>query len=264
MNTKLELLEKLLNSRGRAAVALSGGLDSSTLLAFCAKTLGKTNCLAITANLPYSMGAEIADAKNLCASLGVKLLEIRRDEIPVEIENNPPDRCYLCKRAIFSELKSAAIDAGFPYVCDGTNADDVSDYRPGMKALKELEIASPLLECGIGKLDLRALAREMRLEAAEKSAFACLLTRLEHGRKIDTATLAKIDAFETFMRANFTDNVRARVEGESVRIECPQKAFVKISENAEAVSQKAYGLGFKRCSLDLGGYKRGSMNKIQQ
>lgn len=264
MNTKLEVLGKLLKSRGKAAVALSGGLDSSALLAFSAKTLGAENCIAITANLPYSMGAEIADAKNLCGSLGVRLLEIRRDTIPAEIENNPPDRCYLCKRAIFSELKAAAKNAGFPYVCDGTNADDLSDYRPGMRALKELEIASPLLECGIGKQELRQLAREMRLKVAEKPAFACLLTRLEHGRKIETATLAKIDAFETFMRANFTDNVRARVEGESVRLECPPDAFEKIARNAEAVAQKAYGLGFKRCSLDLGGYKRGSMNKVSQ
>lgn len=262
MNLKTEILAEFLKANGKAAVALSGGLDSSTLLAFCVKTLGAKNCTAFIATLKYSMQSELEDAKNLCAALGVKLVNLEQENIPQEIEFNPPDRCYLCKRAIFTKLKAVAKEYGFEKIYDGTNADDLSDYRPGMRALKELNIESPFLACKMGKDEIRLLANSLNLKVANKPAYACLLTRLEHNKKIDTNTLVKIDKLESFLRANFTEDIRARVEGENVRIECKPSDFQKIIDGAESICKMSNSLGFKRISLDLQGYKRGSMNIV--
>lgn len=263
MNTKLDKLGAFLKPKGRVAVALSGGLDSSVLLAVAAKVLGGGNCLALTARTPYTMADEIFDAAALCRKLGVEHPEISRSEIPEEILFNPPDRCYLCKRAIFSEFKTVAEQRGFGTLCDGTNADDLSDYRPGMRALRELSVVSPFLECGLGKSDIREIAHGFGMSVADKPAYACLLTRLVHGEKIDVRTLSKIDKFESFLRASFVLAVRARVESETVRIECVPSDFRKILDGAERICAFAQSLGFKHCSLDLAGYKRGSMNVVQ-
>ncbi len=263
MNTKLEKLGAFLKSKQRVAVALSGGLDSSVLLAVAAKALGGGNCIALTARTPYTMAEEIADAAALCRNLGVAHIEISRSEIPEDILFNPPDRCYLCKRAIFSDFKAAAEKRGFDTLCDGTNADDLSDYRPGMRALRELSVVSPFLECGLGKPDIREIARGFGMSVADKPAYACLLTRLVHGEKIDVQTLSKIDAFESFLRGGFAKAVRARVEAGNVRIECAPADFPKILDGAERICAFAQLLGFKHCSLDLAGYKRGSMNVVQ-
>ena len=209
------------------------------------------------------MADEISDASVLCRKLGVAHLEISRSEIPEDILFNPPDRCYLCKRSIFSDFKTAAEKRGFAVLCDGTNADDLSDYRPGMRALRELSVVSPFLECGLGKSDIREIARGFGMAVADKPAYACLLTRLVHGEKIDAQVLSKIDKFESFIRANFVRAVRARVESGSVRIECAPPDFPKILGGAERICALAQSLGFKHCSLDLAGYKRGSMNVVQ-
>ena len=239
MNPKFETLGRFLDGFSKPAIALSGGLDSSTLLAVCDEKFGSGGCAAFIAETPYSMRGEIDDAR----------------------EYNPPERCYLCKRSIFSQLKRLAFSKGFDTVFDGTNADDLSDYRPGMKALRELGIISPFLECAVGKNDIRAAAAERGLKVAKKPAYACLLTRLEHGAKIDVPLLGKIDEFESFLRAEFAENVRARVESGNVRIECSPSDFGKIAAGAARISDAAKKLGFKRCTLDLGGYKMGSMNE---
>lgn len=263
MNPKFERLGRFLDGFSKPAIALSGGLDSSTLLAVCAEKFGSGGCAAFIAETPYSMRGEIDDARDLCAALGVELVEVKMDSIPREIEYNPPERCYLCKRSIFSQLKRLAFSKGFDAVFDGTNADDLSDYRPGMKALRELGIISPFLECAVGKNDIRAAAAERGLKVAKKPAYACLLTRLEHGAKIDVPLLGKIDEFESFLRAEFAENVRARVESGNVRIECSPSDFGKIAAGAARISDVAKKLGFKRCTLDLGGYKMGSMNVVK-
>lgn len=260
MNSKIDSLKKLIESFGSVCIALSGGLDSSVLLAFCAQTLGAKNCTAITAFMPYAMQSECSFAENLCKKLGVKLVKVVRENIPSEILYNPPERCYLCKKNIFCEFKNKTASLNAGVLCDGTNADDLSDYRPGMKALKELGVKSPFLECGIGKDQIRQIAREILPEVADKPAYACLLTRLEHGKKIETETLEKIDKFESYLRSLNIGKVRARTDGNSVRIECNICDFEKVVCNSAKINKEAVDLGFKRCSLDLAGYKTGSMN----
>ncbi len=260
MSANLNKLRDLILSYKKAAVALSGGLDSSVLLAFCVQTLGRENCAAFTISTPYMMRSEICDAKKLCDKLNLDLHLAELEKIPPQIEFNPPDRCYICKYILFKSISKKAETLGFDTLIDGTNYDDLSDYRPGMRALSELGIKSPFLECEIGKSDIRKLAESMGLDFSDKPAYACLLTRLEHGRKIDTASLKKIDELESFLRQNYTRKVRARLESENIRIECDSSDFIKIASAAREISDFAKKLGFKHCSLDLGGYKQGSMN----
>lgn len=263
MNFKLDSLKEFLRERQKVAIALSGGLDSSVLLALSVEILGSANCIALTATPPYAMQEELKDAENLCKNLNVKLVKIAQKTIPRNIKFNPPNRCYLCKISIFNKIKSVAKKRGFEIVCDGTNLDDLSDYRPGMKALKELEIASPFLECKITKQDIRNFAHERNMSVAEKPAYACLLTRLEHGKKIEISTLEKIDRLETFLRKNYIAKIRARLDSENIRIECDSSDFSKIISGANEICKHAKELGFKRCSLDLNGYRQGSMNQKQ-
>ena len=260
MKREIESLRELILSFKKAAVALSGGLDSAVLLAFCAKVLGAKNCLALSANTPYMMAGEIKQARELCRTLGVRHIEVKSSKIPLRIRFNPPERCYICKRILFEKLLQRAARAGFDTLCDGTNADDLSDYRPGLKALGELGVRSPFLECSLGKSHIRESAKALGLKCANKPAYACLLTRLQHGAKVEVETLEKIDALESFLRENFAQKVRARLEGKNVRIECDRRDFSKILRGADDICRRCSALGFERCSLDLAGYKQGSMN----
>ena len=154
---------------GKAAVALSGGLDSSVLLAICADILGAENCLAVSADTPYMMASEQESADKLCRKIGVKRISVRLS-IPDCIKNNPPDRCYLCKRLIFGRLIEEASARGFEKLLDGTNAGDLSDYRPGMRALSELGVFSPFLAAGWGKKEIQECALERGMDVAGKPA----------------------------------------------------------------------------------------------
>lgn len=260
MSTEIEKLETLLGKESRAAVALSGGLDSSALLALCAEILGAQNCLALTAQAPYTPRAEAEKADSLCRRLGVKR-EILRFEILPEIKFNPPDRCYICKKKIFSEVTRRAAGLGFPSVFDGSNADDLSDHRPGMKALKELGVRSPFLEAGIGKAQIAQIAQRFGIEVVPPCA--CLLTRLERGAQALPETLEKIDEAENFLRALGFAACRVRVHGECARIEIDPALFDKFCDKKifSDVRAKLRELGFKHSALDLAGYARGSMNK---
>lgn len=250
--------------KGKVAIALSGGLDSSVLLAFAVSTLGAGNCLAMTVRTPYMMDDELEYSGRLCRFLGVEHLVLETG-VPESIRDNPPLRCYLCKKALFSMLVEEAGAKGFPHVADGTNRDDESDYRPGMKALAELGVHSPMKEAGMGKDDIRSLGAELGLEASlvSKPAYACLLTRLEHGVSVDEEVLRRIDRSERYLRGLGFDGCRVRVHGAVVRIEVRPESWGRIVEPEVAAEVVAYlkQEGFLFVSLDLQGYKQGSMNK---
>lgn len=260
MNSKIRELEAIVKRIDKVAIALSGGLDSSALVAFCADKLGANNCLALTIKSPYMMQSETDKSENLCKKLGVKQTFVSF-EIPDDIRNNPPNRCYLCKKNIFSALQKSAIQQGFQTLCDGTNVDDLSDYRPGMKAIKELGVYSPFLEAKIGKAEIAEIAKYYNIEVSP--AYACLLTRLEHNRTIEESTLQKIDNAEQYLRKIGFDGVRVRIHSECCRIEIQKKDFDKFCQEEifSNVSQKMREIGFKHSALDLSGYSRGSMNK---
>ena len=260
MNLKIRELEAVVKKIGKVAIALSGGLDSSTLLAFCVDKLGVDNCIALTISAPYMMQSETNRSGALCKKLGVKQIFVSI-EISDDIKNNPPNRCYLCKKNIFSKLQQIAIEQGFSTLCDGTNADDLSDYRPGMKAIKELGVQSPFLDSNIGKAEIIDIAKRYSLEVSP--AYACLLTRLEHNQTIDELALKRIDLAEQYLKEIGFNGVRVRLHSECARIEIQKLDFNKFCQEEifSNVSQKMQELGFKHTALDLSGYSRGSMNK---
>lgn len=247
----------------KMAVALSGGLDSCVLLRVAADILGAENCLALTAVSAYMSKREIGEAEEFCSSAGIRHVKIFADDVFEAIKSNPADRCYLCKMRLFSKLKSEAEKLGFPRLCDGTNADDLSDYRPGMAALKELEIESPFLKASIGKGQIRGLARKYNLSCSQKSAYACLMTRFETGAKVDTTLLERVEKAEGMLIEAGFDGVRVRVHcgGGLARIELANNSSLTNNiDKLAGLSEDIRRLGFKFVCLDMHGYVRGNMN----
>jgi uncharacterized protein len=184
-------------------------------------------------------------------------------EIPESVTGNPPDRCYLCKKEVMKAVRSAAMDAGIINIFDGTNADDVHDYRPGMKALEELGVRSPLLEAGLTKKEIRILAREAGLDVSDKPSNACLLTRFPHDSAIIPDDLRRAEEAELILSNLGFGGSRIRVHGELVRIECRKEHFVRIiaDEMREKIISALKELGYRYITIDIEGYRSGSMNK---
>ena len=251
------LLERL---RGMKAVAVgfSGGADSTLLLAAAKEVLGD-RVLALTAVTPYMERQEAADTLALSAELGVhhRLVEL---DMPEGLEANPPERCYLCKRALYAKLMEVAREAGFERVLDGSNLDDLGDFRPGLRALRELEIESPLLACRISKADVRRLSEYLGLPTWNKPTNACLLTRLPVGRRVTMADLQRVEEAERFLRALGYSWVRVRLHADLARIEVAPEQRLQLLEEAEKISGTLRELGFRYITLDLMGYRLGSMN----
>lgn len=266
MDSRINNLKTLIREKRRMAVAFSGGLDSSVLLACAVDVLGAGECLALTASTPYMMREEMNEASLLAERLGVRRMEIAFP-IPEAIRDNPPERCYLCKRHLFSCFKRTAEQEGFSVLADGTNRDDAGDYRPGIRAIRELGVLSPFEEADMGKEEIRFLGRRLGLEESivSKPAYACLLTRLEHGKRVDEESLRNIDRAESFLRGRGIPGCRVRVHGEAARLEVPDDSWERFHDSSfrEEVHKKLTGLGYSFVSLDLKGYKQGSMNRIQ-
>ncbi len=253
-------LQEILHELDSIAVACSGGLDSSLLLAVAHRTLGE-RVLALTVVTPYMASREIAEAKDLTTRLGIRH-QILTLPMPSDIADNPPDRCYRCKRTLFAELKTAAAAENFAWLADGTNQDDLSDYRPGMRALRELAVRSPLLEAGLDKADIRRYARALNLPVWNKPASACLLTRLPHDTEVQPALLRRIEAAEQALLNLGFGAVRVRCHGDLARIEVDraQQARLLEDEMAARVEKALTGCGFRYVTVDLQGYRMGSFN----
>lgn len=241
-----------------AAVAFSGGADSTLLLAAAKEALGD-RVLALTAVTPYMERQEVADTLALSNQLGVRheLVEL---DMPGNIEENPPERCYICKRALYVKLLDVAQGVGFPHVLDGSNLDDLADYRPGLRALRELEVDSPLLACKISKADVRRLSKALGLSTWNKPTNACLLTRLPIGTRVSMEDLHRVEEAERFLKARGYAWVRVRMHGELARIEVAPEQRQRLLEEADSVVHTLEGLGFRHVALDLLGYRLGSMN----
>lgn len=258
---KFDALCNQIVSFGKVAIAFSGGVDSTFLAAVAKRYLGH-DAVAITVNAPYIADWEIDEALELTKTIGIRHEFIDLEIEPV-IENNPEDRCYLCKNLVFSHIKTQALEMNIEIVVDGSNADDLSDYRPGMRALQELSIISPLLENGITKSEIRAWSKELGLSTWDKPAYACLLTRIPYHTKIDRNALKMIELSEKILHDMNIRGVRVRKHGMIARIEINRDEMHKILDLSKMalISEKLKSLGFEHVTLDLSGYVMGSFNK---
>ena len=257
-HNKFKELVKYLENLGSGVIAYSGGTDSTFLLAVAQIAL-KENFLAFTIDTPYIARWEIKEAIEICEKLGVRH-KIIRSEMISSIKNNPKDRCYLCKKHLFTGLLEEAKKEGIKYVLDGTNLDDMGDYGPGRRALKELEIKSPLLETGIGKQLIRKFSRQLNLNTWDKPAYACLLTRIPYDVEIKDEELERIERSEEFLMKNGFRAVRVRSHGNIARIEIPKENLPELLKKNQSneISDKLKSFGYQFVSVDMEGYRMGS------
>jgi uncharacterized protein len=248
---------------GSAVVAFSGGVDSTFLLHAARVALGR-NVLAVTATSPTYPKSERDEAEAIVAEWDVPHRFIESNELDIPgFSTNPPDRCYHCKKELFRLLSGIAVEEGYAAVCDGSNADDRNDCRPGRRAARELGVRSPLLENGITKEEIRALSRQFSLPTAEKGAFACLSSRFPYGTKITEESLRRVEACEEILRRFGFRQFRVRVHGAVARIEVGRQEIPRLFDPdvSDAVHEGFRKHGFLYVSVDLKGYRAGSMNE---
>lgn len=259
----LEALLRALAGDGRLAVAVSGGVDSAVLLRAACDALGAGRVTALTARSRLAPGRELEDAEEICRAAGVRQEVVDFEPLAVEgFGENPPERCYLCKRALFGALLGRCAGLGLGVLAEGTNADDARDYRPGLRALRELGVESPLLEAGLGKAAIRGLARGMGLPVWDKPSQACLATRFPHGDRITAEGLARVKEAERIVREAVPGvrQLRVRVHGAVARIEAGREDFGGILEQSSKISSGLRALGYGYAAMDLEGFRSGSMN----
>ena len=266
---KLKNLAERLKDCGRIAVAFSGGVDSTFLLCFAKEILGKENVIAVTAEAANFAPDELEYARQEAARLGVRHFMVPVT-LPELFRANPKDRCYHCKKSVFSELMRCAEAAGeknekgFVF-CDGSNVDDRRDYRPGSRAAAELGVRSPLDEAGLTKAEIREALRERGVVIWDKPAFACLASRIPYGTEITDEKMETVYELEKMLRDRGYTQVRARLHDEVVRLELLPAEMQKLAADralCEALSARAAERGFAYTALDLCGYRMGSLNVL--
>jgi len=260
MQDKSIELNSILEDLRSFIIAFSGGIDSS-FLAHRAKALDSLKMLAVTIRTPYIPAREISDAVKFMNTHGIdhQIIDL---EFPENMRHNPTERCYICKKILFTEVANYARRNGFKYVVDGTNADDSVDFRPGLKAINELNVRSPLAEAGLTKSDIRELAKKAGLPIWDKPAMSCLLTRIPYNTSVSDEMLQMIEKAEDLLFEEGYPGARVRVHGDVARIECLPGYVDRIFNDPrkEYIISDLKKIGFRYISLDLEGYRTGNMD----
>jgi uncharacterized protein len=256
-------LRRIIRDSGSAVVAFSGGVDSTFLLKVCVDLLGE-KVSAVTARSETYPTRELEEAKDLARMIGVRHAVIVSEELDVPgFSDNPPNRCFLCKQELFSKVKGIAKDHGIQWVFDASNADDVGDFRPGRIAARKLKVRSPLEEAGLTKADIRTLSKMLGLPTWDKPAFACLSSRFPYDTPITRSALQQVEAAENVLWDLGMREFRVRHHDEIARIELGEKEMRRFwKENLkEKIVSQLKSLGYTYVTLDLEGYRTGSMNE---
>lgn len=261
---KYEKLKSIIKDCGKIAIAFSGGVDSTFLTKVAKDVLGE-NAVAVTISSILVTDDELKEADDFCKAENIEHLIYKADVLSIPgFENNPPDRCYICKKAIFTNVQNLVGERGISVIAEGTNVDDDGDYRPGMRAIKELGVRSPLKEAGLTKAEIRELSCMLGLKTWNKPSCACLASRFAYGEVINKDKLDMIYSAECYIRSLGFEQFRVRLQDGIARIELRPADIQKFIENGikDKVSEKLHALGFKYVSLDLDGYRLGSMNEV--
>lgn len=264
MNEKYERLLSYLRNLKRAALAFSGGVDSTFLLYAAKEALGD-NVVALTVSSCFIPQRELEEAKEYCEKLGVTHVLCETEVLQIEgVAENPKNRCYLCKKAIFSRLKEVAQEYECLALIEGSNVDDAKDYRPGAQAIQELAVRSPLKECGLTKADIRALSKEHNIPTWNKPSFACLASRIPYGERITKEKLSMVEQGEELLLSLGFTQFRVREHEKIARIELLPEEFDKMMqpEVRMLVYDRLKQAGFSYVTLDLFGYRMGSLNEM--
>jgi len=255
----------ILKAEGRLAVAFSAGVDSTLLLRAAIDALGSDKVVAVTAVSHSFPERENREAELFCRVSGVPRITVEVDQLSIPgFRENPADRCYICKKELFGRMIEAARENGFEKIAEGSNLDDLADYRPGLAAIKELGVLSPLRAAGLTKSEIREISEQLGLPTWNKPSMACLATRFVYGETISDEKLLRVERAEELLREMGFLQYRVRIHGEDgllARIEVMASEFGKLLESREAVTEKLMEYGFKYVSMDLRGYRTGSMNE---
>lgn len=260
MNNKFQKLRNNLENLGKQGICLafSGGIDSTLLLYLCKDM----NLHAVTFSSIFQPEEETAFTKQLCIHYNIKHTVLELNPLDNEIiKNNPKDRCYHCKKMFFEQIKSYAEENNLKNILDGTNYDDLKEYRPGLKALKEMNITSPFAEHKITKEEIRLYAKECKIEIFDKPSTPCLATRFPYGSLLEAPKIEQVKTGEKILKTNGFLQNRLRMHGDVARIEIEKNKFDKLLKNREKITNELKSAGFHYITLDLEGFRSGSMDK---